>query len=120
MYRVLTTVPQRQRAMLAGARTWLTELTRCLGDDWVAPTAATLGALAWQDGDGAFARIAAGRALAADPDNTLANLIDVAAGSGVPPYTWRQVLTHFGLNALRRGDPSPSTVTHHPATGGRN
>lgn len=111
MYRLLTAAPHRQRQVLAGARTWFTALTRSLSDDWVAPTAATLAALAWQEGDGAFARIAAGRALAADPSNTLANLIDTAAGSGMPPYSWRQVLIHFGLEALRQGDPEPSGGT---------
>lgn len=107
MFRLLTAPAQQQRAVLAGARTWLTALTRSLSDEWVAPAAATLAALAWQEGDGAFARIAAGRALEADPANTLANLIDAAAGSGMPPYAWRQVLLHFGLTALRRADPAP-------------
>lgn len=104
MYRLLTGPAGNRRRRLAGARVWLAALTRSLPDEWVAATAATLAAVAWQEGDGAFARIAADRALTADPTNTLAYLIDTAAGSGVPPSTWRQVLVNFGLAGLRQGN----------------
>jgi hypothetical protein len=109
MFRVLVEPAGNRRAALAGARAWLTELVRCLDDAWVAPVAATLAAVSWQEGDGAFARIAADRALRADPTQNLAHLIDTAAGSGVPPSAWRDILLTFGLHALRIGAELPQT-----------
>lgn len=101
--------PSSRRERLGTARDWLTGLVTMLPDGACAPVAATLAALAWQQGDGAYARIAAERALQCDPGNRLANLIYAACGSGMPPKQWLDVLTSFSLAELRepagRGGP---------------
>jgi len=104
MFRLLAIEPAgRRRRVLACARELLTTLaSRCSGRE-AAPVAATLAAISWQQGDGAFASIAADRALAADATNRLGQLISAAAVSGVPPRTWWEVLNTFGLARLRDG-----------------
>lgn len=102
LYRLLTVGPQSSRPeRLGAARDWLTGLVSMLPDGACAPVAATLAALVWQQGDGAYARIAAERALQCDPGNRLATLIHVACGSGIPPKQWLDVLTSFSLTELR-------------------
>ena len=111
-YRLLVALSgdvRRRRLQLA--REWLTALVRMLDGPEVAPAAATLAALVWQAGDGPSAVIAAQRALAADPDNRLASLINAAAGSGLPPRQWTEVLGTFTLAGLRR----PSACASGPA-----
>lgn len=93
-------VGQRQERM-SRSREWLTALVRLLDGPECAPVAATVAALAWQQGDGAVARIAAERALSADADNRLAALISTACSSGLPPSTWTDVLCQFTLAELR-------------------
>lgn len=70
-----------------------------------APVAATLATCAWQAGDGAAANVAAQRALAADPSNTLARIVHDAARMCVPPREWRNVLSRFELWQLRELPP---------------
>ncbi|MCB0914953.1 MAG: DUF4192 domain-containing protein [Actinobacteria bacterium] len=102
MYRLFVEPsPRCRRERLARARSWLCGLAaRVTGPD-AAPAAATLAAVAWQGGDGAFARIAADHALRADPANRLAALIGAACVSGMPPATWADVLATFSLAELR-------------------
>lgn len=100
--RLLLAGPRHERAArMARARDWLTALVGMLDGPAAAPVAATLAAVSWQGGDGAFARIAAERALAADADNRLAILIATACASGLPPSTWTDVLGEFSLDELR-------------------
>lgn len=95
------------RHTAALARDWLAAVTVRCPEVAVPPVAATLAAVSWQQGDGAFARIAAERALRADPGNSLGRLIAAAAVSGLPPSTWLNVLRAFGLEGLRRGEARP-------------
>ncbi len=102
MYRLLImTGAKGRRDRLADARSWLCGMVTMLSGPECAPVAATLAAIAWQGGDGAFARIAAEHALATDPNNRLAALIATACVSGMPPDTWAQVLADFTLKELR-------------------
>jgi hypothetical protein len=106
MYRLLIETPLVERAdRLAQARGWLVSLVAMLGGAEVAPVAATLAAVVWQQGDGAFASIAAEHALRADPRNRLGALIWAACGSGMPPATWADVLATFSLAGLRASRP---------------
>ncbi len=103
----------RRVARLQAARAMLTELVRRTPAPEVAAVAATLAAVAWQQGDGAFARLAAERALAADSGNVLAGLIRHAAGSGLPPSQWQEVLASYTPAMLRGTRPMP--VEHDAA-----
>jgi hypothetical protein len=108
MFRLLTEPPsEAQRRATALAREWLSAVTVRCPEAAVPPVAATLAAVSWQQGDGAFARIAAERALRADPNNSLGRLIAAASVSGLPPATWLNVLRAFGLEGLRRGSTRP-------------
>jgi hypothetical protein len=109
LYRLVIEVPRtHRREVLSAARAWLTELVAVVPGHWCAPVAATLAALVWQQGDGAFAGIAAEHALSADPGNTLAELVHRGAGSGVPPMIWREVFGAFSLAELRAALPAGS------------
>ncbi len=60
---------------------------------WLAPPSLSLvGFASWLAGDGAFALIAAERALDIDPDYTLAGLLLRMLERGVPPSSWRPFL----------------------------
>ena len=102
----------RRVARQQAARAMLTELVRRTPAPEVAAVA-TLAAVAWQQGDGAFARLAAERALAADSGNVLAGLIRHAAGSGLPPSQWQEVLASYTPAMLRGTRPMP--VEHDAA-----
>lgn len=108
MFRLLTgSRDEEQRRAVAAAREWLSAATAFCPEVAVPPVAATLAAVSWQQGDGAYARIAAERALRADPTNSLGRLIASASVSGLPPATWLNVLRAFGLEGLRRGETHP-------------
>lgn len=108
LYRLLVEpTAATRRPTMAQARAWLTALTVRCPERALAPVAATLAAVSWQEGDGAFARLAAERAQVADPSNSLAGLIAAASVSGVPPAAWLNILKAFGLEGLRRGDEQP-------------
>jgi hypothetical protein len=106
--------PARRVARLQSARGVLTELVRRTPAPEVAAVAATLAAVAWQQGDGAFARLAAERALAADTGNVLAGLIRHAAGSGLPPSQWQDVLACYTPAMLRGTRPMPAELDATP------
>jgi len=63
--------------------------------------AATLALLSWADGDGAAALVAADRAVASDPANSLAPLIVQALQHGLPPDTWSTLTDDIPLDVLR-------------------
>jgi hypothetical protein len=72
-----------------------------LPDDLAGPAAATLALLAWSHGDGASALVAADRAMAADPSNTLGPLVVDALQHGLPPETWANVTDDLSMEVLR-------------------
>jgi Domain of unknown function (DUF4192) len=76
----------------AHRRLW-TDLVRRLPADLAAAPAALLAFTAWQGGDGALASIAIERALAADPDYSMALLIAEALHAGLPPSAARLPMT---------------------------
>src|SRR6185437_15022366 len=62
-----------------------TQVTRHATPPYVAAPASLLAFVAWQNGDGALATIAVERALADDPNYTMAELIGQALHAGLPP-----------------------------------
>ncbi|WP_229070795.1 DUF4192 domain-containing protein [Actinoplanes sp. DH11] len=69
-----------------------TDLTRRASDDLVCGPALLLTFAALQAGHGALARIAVRRALASEPDNELADLLERITAAGISPHTIRSVL----------------------------
>jgi hypothetical protein len=77
--------PDNARDMVA---LW-SHVVRC-APPWMSPAALSLtGFASWLSGDGALALIAAGRALAVDPDYALAGLLLRLLEAGIPPSSWR-------------------------------
>ena len=72
----------------AHLRLW-TDLVRAADDAWVPGPAALLAFTAWQCGDGALAGIAIDRALASDPEYSMALLLREVLEAGVPPSAAR-------------------------------
>lgn len=68
----------------AHRRLW-TDVTRRAPESLVPAPASLLAFAAWQSGDGALANIAVERALAADPEYSMAHLIGQALEAGLPP-----------------------------------
>ncbi len=66
-------------------RTLWQEVLRRAEPDLVAAPASLFAFAAWRDGDGAIARLALERALDADPEYRMANLLYQALTAGVPP-----------------------------------
>ena len=65
--------------------------------DLLAPPATLLAFAAWLSGDGALAWCALDRARAADPDYSMATLVERALTCAVPPSTW-EPMTEDGLS----------------------
>jgi hypothetical protein len=78
-------VPEQVQAHL---RLW-TDLVRRVPARYVPAPASLLAFTAWQAGNGALANVAAQRALAADPEYSMAMLILEAIGAGIPPTAAR-------------------------------
>lgn len=95
------------RPELEAVRAVLTEAVRCARGPEVAPLAAVLGVAAWLAGDGAAARVALDRSLAADPAYSLAHLVMTALDDGIPPWSWRESMRDLTAEAIlaaaRRG-----------------
>jgi Domain of unknown function (DUF4192) len=72
----------------AHLRLW-TDLVRAAAGPWVPAPAALLAFTAWQCGDGPLASIAIDRALAVDPDYSMALLLREILAIGVPPSAAR-------------------------------
>lgn len=81
--------PAHRKAHL---RLWTDLTTMAQGDDAVAP-AALLAFCAWQDGDGALGNVALDRALAQDPEYSMALLLRDALDAGAPPSMARLPMT---------------------------
>jgi hypothetical protein len=98
----------------AHRRLW-TDLVRHLPADVVAAPAALLAFTGWQAGDGALASVAVERALAADPEYSMALLLADALHAGLPPsaarlpMTPKQVAASYARRrAARTGRPGQS------------
>jgi hypothetical protein len=76
----------------AHQRLWV-DLVRQLPAEYVPAPASLLAFTAWQAGDGALANVAVERALAADPDYSMAHLIAEAVAAGLPPSAARLPMT---------------------------
>ena len=81
--------PEHRRAHL---RLW-TDLTRLARPGYAAAPASLLAFTAWQCGNGALANVALDRALADDPQYTMAQLLRQAIDSGAPPSLARIPMT---------------------------
>jgi hypothetical protein len=76
----------------AHRRLW-TDVLRRAREPFVPAPASLLAFCAWQEGDGALANIAVERALAADPEYSMAQLIGEAVAAGLPPSAARLPMT---------------------------
>jgi hypothetical protein len=76
----------------AHLRLW-TDLTRLARPGYVAAPASLLAFCAWQNGDGALANVALDRALADNPQYSMALLLREALDSGAPPSMARLPMT---------------------------
>ena len=89
---------------LAHVRTRLLYAITHLPDTDAAPVAATMALIAWADGDGAVALMAADRACDLEPTNTLAPLVIHALQHGLPPNTWASLTDDIPMEVLRAGE----------------
>lgn len=92
---------QPEHAFLHHVRDRLTYAAVHLPDDYAGGVAATVALLCWALGDWASAYIAADRAEAVDPENTLAPLVVEALDHGLPADTWRTLTRDIPLEVLR-------------------
>ena len=91
----------------AGQLALWTAVVRRLESRYVAPAASLLAFVAWQAGEGPFANVAIDRALEADPDHPMAQLLGQALAGGMPPSVWHPL----GPAELGRLDaPVPTRV----------
>ncbi|NHC13726.1 DUF4192 domain-containing protein [Motilibacter deserti] len=85
-----------------------TDLARTTVGPDAAPVCTLLGAVAYVRGDGALANVAFERALANDPDYSLARLLSSALQDQVPPRRLREVCVGTRADLLRSGGgPAP-------------
>jgi Domain of unknown function (DUF4192) len=92
----------------AHRRLW-TDVVRHAGEAYVPAPASLLAFIAWQSGEGALANIAIERALAADPDYSMAHLIGQALDAGLPPSAARLPMTPEEVEASYAGTGRPAT-----------
>jgi Domain of unknown function (DUF4192) len=92
----------------AHRRLW-TDVVRHAGEAYVPAPASLLAFIAWQSGDGALANIAIERALAADPDYSMAHLIGQALDAGLPPSAARLPMTPEEVEASYAETDRPAT-----------
>jgi hypothetical protein len=92
----------------AHLRLW-TDTVRRIPARYVPPAASLLAFVAWQSGNGALANIAAERALAADPEYSMALLLLEAIGAGLPPSAARLPMTPEEVAASYASQGGPET-----------
>jgi hypothetical protein len=86
----------------AHQRLW-TDVVRYAGERYVPAPASLLAFIAWQSGEGALANTAIERALAVDPDYSMAHLIGRAVDAGLPPSAARLPMTPEEVEASYAG-----------------
>lgn len=96
------------------ACTQLTDITRHAPDGHRAPVATVLGLQQWMTGDGARARTAIDHALADQPEYSLAGLADASLRHGLPPATWRDLMSAMPREHCRHGQTSNPTAAAGP------
>jgi hypothetical protein len=79
-------------------RLW-TDVLRCAAIEFVPAPASLLAFTAWQSGNGALAAMAIERALAADPDYSMAHLLDGAIQAALPPSAARMPMSPAAVAA---------------------
>jgi hypothetical protein len=94
---------------LRGVLEQLAHVVRTAPCGAVAPVAASYAVIAWLAGDGARSLIAADRALADDPEYSLAALVVASLRAGLPPDQWRSAMRAMPREECRR--PSGSATT---------
>jgi Domain of unknown function (DUF4192) len=82
-------VPEHREAHL---KLW-TDIVRRASGPWLPAPASLLAFTAWQCGDGTLANVALDRALAADPEYSMARLLRDILAAGVPPSQARLPMT---------------------------
>ena len=99
-------VPEHQEEHL---RLWADVVRRATGP-WLPAPAALLAFTAWQAGDGTLANVALDRALAADPDYSMARLLREILAAGVPPSQARLPMTPEEVeDSYARAESLPTT-----------
>jgi hypothetical protein len=81
----------------------LTDVVRLAPEGNVAPAATVLAICQWTNGDGARANVALSRALADDPEYSLAHLVSSGLGGGLPPSQWTQAMASLSRDECRFG-----------------
>lgn len=84
-------------------RGWLMQILGKIPEHQVAACATVLAGVVWLDGNGSLARIALDRALDADPDYSLAQLLDTALVNAVPSRVWTESLEAVSYDECVRG-----------------
>jgi hypothetical protein len=106
--------PEHTRAHL---RLW-TDVVRRTPAGYIPAPASLLAFTAWQAGNGALANVAALRALAADPDYSMALLLQEAISAGAPPSAARLPMTPEEVAASyahTQGRRMPGSSPHRSA-----
>lgn len=84
-------------------RLWLMQILGRIPEERVAACATVLAGIVWLDGNGSLARIALDRALDADADYSLAQLLDTALVNAVPSRVWTESLEAVSYDECVRG-----------------
>ena len=84
-------------------RSWLMTNLCQIPESHVASAATVLAGVVWLDGNGPLARIALDRALDADPEYSLAQLLDTALVNAVPSRIWSESLEAVTYEECIRG-----------------
>jgi hypothetical protein len=96
-------------------RLW-TDVVRRAPQAYLAAPASLLAFVAWQCGDGALANIAVERALAADPEYSMAHLISQALEAGLPPSAARLPMTPEEVEASYERREPPRGAARQPSS----
>lgn len=101
----------------------LTDIARHAPAGHRAPVSTVLGMQHWMTGDGARARVALDHALGDQPDYSLAGLADASLNAGLPPATWRDLMSAMPREHCRHGQttgpaPAPGQRAAAPAATG--
>jgi hypothetical protein len=100
-------------------RLW-TDVLRCAAMEFAAAPASLLAFTAWQSGNGALAVMAVERALAADPDYSMAHLLDGAIQAALPPSAARMPMSPAAVAASYSMKPTAtSSIPRSRRTSGR-
>jgi hypothetical protein len=105
-------VPEHRQAHL---RLW-TDLTTLAQPGYVDAPASLLAFCAWQDGDGALANVALDRALADNPDYSMAVLIRDALDCGAPPSMARLPMSPEDVAASYQAAEEAQEAAENPSS----